>query len=105
MYVMRFTGTGPGDFMEYSYSESIKIKKGIAVVREWVSRDYLENRQFKLLGEIDDLSQLEAFLAEGKKPEGMLVKVHEIKVEEVIAAPGPIPVPTEEAPGNKWWRE
>lgn len=80
MFVLQFNveTTYIGDWEEYPYEENVHVKKNIALCHAETSKEYLQYRGFKLIGEIADESQLEKFLQDMNAPQQAAVEI-EIK--------------------------
>lgn len=62
MYILKSLLGGPDDFTEYTYEDTVQVHNKIAVTdRETTMQGLLVNN-YILLGEIDDVSQLDDFL-------------------------------------------
>jgi len=77
MFVLKFNveTTYIGDWEEYPYEENVHVKKNIATCSAETSKEYLMYRGFKLIGEIDNESQLEGFLLSANAPERVAEQV------------------------------
>ena len=68
MYVLRYRAGGPSFWKEYAYKEVVEVHNKIAVVRDPNTVDYLKICTFDLLGEINSMAELPAFLENIDKP-------------------------------------
>ncbi len=53
---------GPKDQVEYQYKETVYFRDRIGVAHEPLTKEYLLNMGYTLIGEIEDLAQLPVFV-------------------------------------------
>jgi len=84
LYVLKYVGTGPGDFLEHAYDETIVVKNGVAVCQFEHNRDMLLGMNFESIGAVkdEDAGDLHELFKNGE----IQVELRKEKVEQPVPA-------------------
>lgn len=58
LYVLKYVGNGPGDFLEHCYDESVVVKNYVALVQFEHNKNMLLGMNFEEVGTVESEDQL-----------------------------------------------
>ena len=113
MYVMKHLLGGPAYFVEHTYTESVTVIDHIAVVGQNLSKEALLCQDgWEFLGEIEDMDELDGFLAKLKGKESVSTPESE-PVKQELKEPEPTKpmyvdtsaIFINQPPKAEWWQK